>query len=172
MNNNGNGNLNNSELALQIGASRWEREIFDHLTQHIIQERELLAEYVDAATETESRALAYLIDLLVEDERRHHRLFKQLALSLKASAELQPDSPPVPRMDFDKENRIEVLEVTERLLEREEGDLLELKHLCKELSDVKDTTLWGLLVELMERDTDKHIAILRFAQRHARHAIS
>jgi hypothetical protein len=75
-------------------------------------------------------------------------------------------------MDFDKENRAEVLEVTERLLEREEGDLLELKRLRKELSDVKDTTLWGLLVELMERDTDKHIAILRFARRHARHPIS
>jgi hypothetical protein len=150
----------------------WEREIFDPVTQHIVQERELLAEYVNSATETESRALAYLIDLLVEDERRHHRLFKQLALSLKSSAELQPDSPAVPRMDFDKENRAEVLEVTERLLEREEGDLLELKRLRKELSDVKDTTLWGLLVELMERDTDKHIAILRFARRHARHPIS
>ncbi|MBF6557651.1 MAG: hypothetical protein IVW52_16125 [Acidimicrobiales bacterium] len=171
MNNNGNGNMD-SELALPIGASRWEREIFDHLTQHIIQERELLAEYVDAATETESRALAYLIGLLVEDERRHHRLFQQLALSLKASAELQPDSPPVPRIDFDKENRAEVLEMTERLLEREEGDSLELKRLRKELSDVEDTTLWGLLVELMERDTDKHIAILRFAQRHARRPVS
>jgi rubrerythrin len=171
MNNNGNGNMD-SELALPIGASRWERGIFDHLTQHIIQERELLAEYVDAATETESRALAYLIGLLVEDERRHHRLFKQLALSLKASAELQPEGPPVPRIDFDKENRAEVLEMTERLLEREEGDSLELKRLRKELSDVEDTTLWGLLVELMERDTDKHIAILRFAQRHARRPVS
>jgi rubrerythrin len=172
MHNDGSGNPDDSTLAPPIGASPWEREIFDHLTQHIVQERDLLAEYVNAARETESRALAYLIDLLVEDERRHHRLFKQLALSLKSSAEMRPDSPAVPRMDFNKENRAEVLEVTERLLEREEGDSLELKRLRKKLSEVRDTTLWGLLVELMERDTDKHIAILRFAQRHAKHPVS
>jgi rubrerythrin len=159
-------------LVPPIGASVWERGVFDHLTQHIVQERGLLEEYVKAARETESKALAYLIDVLVEDERRHHHLFKQLAQSLKSAAELRPDSPDVPRMDFHKENRAEVLEVTERLLEREESDALELKHLRKELSDVKDTTLWGLLVELMERDTDKHIAILRFAHKHAKHPVS
>ncbi len=161
-----------SSLAPPMGASLWEREIFDHLTDHIVQERGILAEYVNAAKETESEALAYLINLLIEDERRHHGLFKQLAQSLKSDAELRSGSPEVPRMDFDRENRAEVLEVTGRLLKREENDLRELKRLRKELSDVKDTTLWGLLVELMERDTDKHIAILRFAHRHAKHPVS
>ena len=28
------------------------------------------------------------------------------------------------------------------------------------------TTLWGLLVELMQRDTDKHIAVLTFVKKH------
>lgn len=161
-----------SSLAPPIGASSWEREIFDHLTKHIVQERELLDEYAHAARKTKSKALAYLINLLVEDERRHHGLFKQLAQSLKSGAELRPESPEVPRMDFHKESRAEVLEVTERFLKREEDDLRELRHLYYELSDVNNTTLWGLLVELMERDTDKHIAILRFAYRHAKRPVS
>ena len=94
-------------LAPPLGASQWERTLFDHLTTHIVQERELLEEYVRAAAHTESKALAYLINWLIDDERRHHDLFMQLALSLKASAELQADSPEVPRMDFD-ENTVEV----------------------------------------------------------------
>ena len=31
---------------------------------------------------------------------------------------------------------------------------------------MKDTSLWSLLVDLMERDTQKHIAILTFARNH------
>lgn len=153
-------------LAPPLGASPWERTLFDHLTTHIVQERELLEEYVRAAAHTESKALAYLINWLIDDERRHHGLFMQLALSLKASVELQADSPEVPRMDFD-ENTVEVLDTTRRLLHQEEQDLCELKALRRDLRDVKDTTLWDLLVELMQRDTDKHIAILRFAHSHA-----
>jgi rubrerythrin len=154
-------------LAPPLGASQWELRLFDHLTTHVVQERELLEEYVRAAADTESTALAYVINWLIDDERRHHLLFRQLASSLKASAELRADSPEVPRMDFDKENREEVLEVTRRLLHHEEQDLRELKTLRRDLSEVKDTTLWDLLIELMQRDTDKHIAILRFAHNHA-----
>ncbi len=153
-------------LVPPIGASTWERALFDHLTTHIARERKLLEEYVRAAADTKSKALAYLIRWLIEDERRHHGLFMELALSLKASAELQAESPEVPRMDFDK-NTVEVLDTTRQLLRHEEQDLRELKALRRELKHVKDTTLWDLLVELMQRDTDKHIAILRFAYSHA-----
>lgn len=151
-----------------VGASVWEREVYAHLSEHVRQEQGLLEEYVNAAAGTESKALKYLINLLVDDERRHHILFKQLAASLMSESELRPEEPQVPRMDFDKENRAEVLELTKRLLDREQADMSELKRLQGALSDVKDTTLWSLLVELMERDTDKHIAILRFARQHAK----
>ena len=43
-----------------------------------------------------------------------------------------------------------------------------LRGLAKQLKDVKDTTLWHLLVELMEADTAKHIRILEFIKGHAR----
>ena len=49
-------------------------------------------------------------------------------------------------------------------MEGKKQDPRELKKLQKELRDVKDTTLWSLLVDLMQRDTEKHIAILDFAQ--------
>ena len=74
--------------------------------------------------------------------------------------------PQVPYLDFNRTNQEAVLDLTETLLEKEQQDALELKRLQRELRDVKDTTLWGLLVDLMERDTQKHIAILKFVKKH------
>lgn len=150
-----------------LGASGWEQDLYAHLTEHVQNERGLLEEYVAAADATGSKAFAYLVKLLIEDERRHHVLFEELAASLKTTAELGGQDPVVPWMDFDRVDPANVRGLTDRLVEREQQDLRELKKLQKELRDVKDTTLWSLLVDLMQRDTDKHIAILRFARAHS-----
>jgi rubrerythrin len=148
------------------GASAWEQDLYAHLTNHVWNERALLEEYVAAADATGSKAFAYLVKLLIADERRHHVLFEELAASLKSEAELRREDPVVPFMDFDRVDPANVRALTKQLMEREQQDLQELKKLQKDLRDVKDTTLWSLLVDLMQRDTDKHIAILRFARDH------
>lgn len=148
------------------GASPWEIGLLAHLTDHASAERELLDEYAAAAKETESKALAYLVNLLLEDEIRHHKFFEQLAQSLRTMVELGVD-PAVPYLDLHRADRTTVLDVARRLLEREQADSGELKRLQRELRSVKDTTLWSLLVDVMRRDTEKHIAILRFVEKHA-----
>ena len=127
----------------------------------------MLEEYVAAAEGTQSKALAYLVNLLVEDEHRHHRFFNELASSLKSEAELSGVEPVIPRLDLRLVDSDDLVETTRRLLEHERSDAAELQRLHKELRDVQDTTLWGLLVEVMQRDTEKHIAILRFVADHA-----
>jgi rubrerythrin len=148
------------------GASVWERDLWDLLTKHVREEKHLLVTYSTLADETRSEAFAYLVNLLVEDEIRHHRIFAELAASLKIQAELGGESTIIPSMDFANADAAGVLEATEQLLGREEQDLRDLKRLENELHDVKDTTLWSLLIDLMQRDTQKHIAILRFARDH------
>lgn len=150
------------------GVSPWERDLYKHLVNHVETERDLLEGYRAAAQESPSKALHYLINLLIEDEVRHHRVFGELAASLRAESMLGGEEPAVPPMDFDRANYQEVAALTDRLLEKELEDQVELRRLRRELRLVKDTTLWSLLVELMERDTQKHVAILRFAKRHAR----
>ncbi len=157
-----------SNISRPIGASAWEADLFTHLSSHAETERGLLDEYATAAKQTESKALAYLVNLLIEDEIRHHRVFEQITESLRTLAELSGEDPEVPEMDFQKANRALVLDVTRRLLTRERADARELKRLQRELRDVRNTTLWSLLVDTMRRDTEKHIAILRFVDRHAR----
>ena len=148
------------------GASVWEEELYQHLSSHEQTERGLLVEYQEAAANSQSPAFEYLAGLIVEDEIRHHRVFRDLASALKTDAELRPEQPAVPRMDHWGPNAARVLELTDKLLERERADERELHHLARQLKDVKDTTLWQLLVRLMEMDTAKHVEILDFVKRH------
>jgi len=149
------------------GPSVWERELYAHLTTHVEAEQGLLEEYRAAAEASSSKALRYLVDLLIQDEIRHHRIFVELADSLKAEALMMGTDPIIPVIDFGRGKQNAVIDLTERLLEKERQDEHDLKTLHRQLRDVKDTTLWDLLVDLMERDTQKHIAILRFARKHA-----
>ncbi len=59
---------------------------------------------------------------------------------------------------------------TDQLLEAERADARDLKQLAKNMKDVRETTLWGLLLELMQDDTSKHIKILQFIRDRAEHA--
>lgn len=154
-----------------VGASVWEEDLYEHLTTHEDNERELLLEYQDAASRSQSKAFKYLVSLIVEDEIRHHRVLRELAESLRADAEMRSEDPTVPRLDhWGPDGRL-VAELAQRLEDHEEQDLKLLRHLGDELEDVKDTTLWKLLVKLMEMDTAKHIEILKFTRRHARKSL-
>lgn len=155
-------------MSSPLRASVWERKMFDHLVNHTRREGAMLAEYVEAAEGTDSKAFAYLINLLMEDERRHHRFFNDLASSLKTDSELSGEEPVIPWLDLDRIERTELVRMTKELLDHERSDAAELRRLRKELRDVEDTTLWSLLVDIMERDTDKHIAILKFVIDHAK----
>jgi hypothetical protein len=148
------------------GASVWETELYSHLTTHIDKEQVMLEEYASAAQATESKAFAYLVQLLLDDERRHNHAFVALASSLKTEAELSGDQPEIPYLDLDRADRAKIREITERLLRCEHDDAAALKRLHKDLQDVEDTTLWDLIVNIMRKDTDKHIAILEFILHH------
>jgi hypothetical protein len=151
-----------------VGASIWEEELYDHLTSHEQIERGLLVEYQEAAAKSQSPAFQYLVSLIVEDEIRHHRVFQELASALRTEVEMRPEQPAVPRLDLWRSDAAQIIDLTKRLLERERSDARELHRLAGELKDVKDTTMWHLLVKLMEMDTAKHIEILEFVERHAK----
>ncbi len=148
------------------GPSAWERQLYSHLKEHVESERGMLERYAKVAEQAESKAFAYLVKLLIDDEIRHHRLFNELASTLETEALMRSEDPAVPYMDFQRADRNAVLDGARELLAGEERDVGELKRLQREMRDVKDTSLWSLLVELMQRDTEKHIAILKFVVDH------
>ena len=145
-----------------LGASVWEQEVFDHLSEHSATEAGIIDEYKALASDTASPAFAYLVNVILEDESRHHRVLGELAQSVRAFAELSMEPGAIPFLDMPRADHDRVLEATERFLEVEREDMRELETLAKTLKPVRDTTLWYLLVKLMEEDTEKHIRILKF----------
>lgn len=150
-----------------IGASVFEQELYDHLTAHLAGEGEALQAYESLAERTESEAFAYLARLILDDERRHHRMLADLAETIRVSSEMAPGTPPIPYLDLHKD-REAILEATDVLLAVEEEDERELKRLTKELADFKDTSLWPLVLEIMRADNAKHRMILTFVRKHAK----
>jgi len=151
-----------TDVATPPGLSVWEADLLTHLNQHMEQEGALLAKYRDLAGQCDADYFQYCVELIVEDEMRHHRLFSELGNAIRGAVE-RTDGLAVPTVR-NASNPDELLAATKELLERERADEKELKRLSKNLRDLRGTSVWPVLVEVMERDTEKHQSILRFLE--------
>ncbi|MGA2295894.1 MAG: hypothetical protein ABSG24_11860 [Acidimicrobiales bacterium] len=158
-------------MAKLLGASDWEAELYEHLTTHEATEATMLGEYREVAQASSSKAFRYLSDLIIEDEIRHHRIFRDLAAALKNDVEIDPEEPAMPNIGNWGHDAATVLKLTEALLDNERDDAKELRRLASELKELKRESLWQLMVNLMEMDTAKHIEILKFVRRSARSSL-
>lgn len=147
------------------GASVDMRELVELIVRHGTEEGALLSTYEQLATQAPDESVRYLINLILEDERRHHRLLAELGNAIAWGVGQAPGST-VPRLP----GRIEgaLLEQTQRLRKSEEADARALQSLRRRLKPFADTTLWVLVIDLMLLDTKKHATILRFLERRRR----
>jgi len=146
------------------GASVEEQELVDMLTAHAGHEEALLDSCERLAQKTASPAARYLMKLICEDERRHHRLLAELANAI--AWESNPDTPARSVPDITPKSDGELMRQTRALLKVELLDRAELRRLKKRFRPYRDTTLWSLLVDVMLCDTEKHVLILRFMRAH------
>jgi sugar phosphate isomerase/epimerase len=149
-----------TERSKPHGLSLSEEELFEHFSSHGRTEGAILAEYERLVADADADWVSYMGKLILEEETRHHQVFEELANSLRASVER--DAGPVVPFVTRVASPSELLGATERLLKAEERDARELKRLARKLRDRKGLSLWPLLVELMQRDTEKHQVILGF----------
>jgi hypothetical protein len=148
------------------GLSILEEGLYRHFTEHVSSEADLLASYRDLAEAPDTPETArYLIRLVVEDEERHHRLFHEMTAALGSGIAWAHDPDAVPELSYGPPSRA-LEEVTGRFLAAERADQKQLRALRKELRPFRDTSLWALLVELMEHDTAKHIRVFTFLRDH------
>ncbi len=149
------------------GASVETRDLVDLLVRHGNDEGGLLAEYEEVAANSSDEATRYLVELILEDERRHHRLLAELANAMAwEMATISPESS-TPWLSHPTER--ELLAKTRQLLSAERADYRELRRIRRRLRPYARTTLWALIIDLMLLDTKKHATILRFLERRRRH---
>jgi len=157
------------ERALQglraTGASTTMRSLVELLARHGSEEGRLLEEYDRLSETTSDPAARYLVAVIMEDERRHHRMLVDMATAM-AWGTLGGVETSVPPLGWQMDE--DLLAATRRLRDQEEADRHELQALRKRLRPFEETTLWALIVDLMLLDTQKHSTILRFLERHSR----
>jgi rubrerythrin len=124
---------------------------------HVREEARFLEAYEQLCKGIEDPGARFLIELILEDERRHHGIFERLAES--ARSDTASSSPPIPSPT--REEAESILEPTKRFLEAEIEDRGHLRDLAKQLDGAGDN-LWSLLIELMDLDTRKHVRILEY----------
>jgi len=149
-----------------IGASVFEESLFTHLMCHVNREAGIVDAYEQLAATNGSKAFGYLARMIVQDERHHHALFRDLADAIRDDVELRDPIQGVPRLDHWGDDTAAIAEATERFIAIEQEDAAELRRLERHLRDMRDTTLWQLLVRTIAADTHKHLMILRFVRDH------
>jgi len=152
-----------------IGASVFEQEAFDALVAHEKDEEEVITAYEAFATETESKVVRFLIELIVEDERRHHKVLEQLANTIRAQSTFEETGTRVPYLDVHRRRDRAVLETTKRFLEVERKDRSHLKDLAKTV-EACGGEVDAFVVNLLRMDTERHIQILKFIEHLVRHS--
>jgi hypothetical protein len=148
------------------GASVAATEVVHALDRHGREEAELLTRYERYVEQTGSPVARYLVRLIVDEERRHHRMLEELANTIAwghfgDDDRIELPSPPVRRSGSDRALRAE----TRALLRHERQDRRQLRRLGRRLRTYGDVPLWNLLIELMKYDTEKHVSILRFIEK-------
>jgi rubrerythrin len=149
-----------------VGLSVWDQELYGALIDHIDAESDLLARYEGLAADHPGH-VQFLLELIADDEARHHRIYEQWADTIKDLGVMFVPEDGVPNLsrEPDPERLIAALD---ELIAFEKRDARQLKELQKTLKDVRQTTIWALLPELMALDTEKHVRILEFLREHAR----
>jgi hypothetical protein len=148
------------------GLSVSEARLLERLQAHIDGEAALLVAYEELGKECDAEYVRYLTGLIMDDEVRHHAMLTELLDTIRSSVERVPPERQLPHLRPPADGEALVEAVT-RLAEFEREDAHDFRQLQKELHDVRDTTIWSLVVELMQLDTEKHIRILHFIKDHA-----
>ncbi|MGH8926431.1 MAG: hypothetical protein ACRDWA_17670 [Acidimicrobiia bacterium] len=141
----------------------WAQQLTHYLQEHMDTEREALRSYAHLAEETRSDRVRFLIQMVIDDEVRHHRLFQDMVHWMRSEHSGRDDIET--RIGKDAavgvgDEREHLVELTEKLLDLERDDERELKELQKIVTEVEDTAWWSSLVEAMRLDTRKHIMLM------------
>lgn len=137
-------------------------ELLEAVEAHIVAERESVDSYRGLATSTIDPVVALLLQLMLEDEERHHELLRRIAASLRDalrwthSREALP--PPGPFRDVQTK---EAADSFQGFARHEREAAVRFRRLARTQRDLHGGLL-SLLFEAMAADSDKHHRILRF----------
>ena len=137
----------------------FEQSVLPHLERHGEDEGAILESYrLVVERSSAGEVIQFLVKLILDDEKRHHQVFAQMANEFRSFLWEIPVEPSSPTLETHADP--DLLAETKRLLAFEKKDAQEPKRLRQILKSGQPSSLNPLMVELMLLDTAKHIAIL------------
>ena len=134
-----------------VGATIGQQELFDVFLAHERDKEEVVSAYEIRAEKAPSDAVRYLVRLILDDEKRHHRVVFELAETIRADATFERRGARIPHLDVHRRD-YSLLEETERFLALERKDRAELKHVARKVRSVGGAVA-GFVVDLLKSDT-------------------
>ncbi len=137
------------------------------LEAHASAEAHDLADCQSLAQHSKDPVTRLLIDMIVDDERRHHTLLLSMVRRLQEEVEFVPSPGALPvATNTDTTSSDPKLATAVRALIRDEHEgARHLRHIARQEPQVYDG-LYALLLETIARDSEKHATILQFILRH------
>ncbi len=141
------------------GGVEW---LLDAVERHATSEQDALAQYAYLRTASDDPVIALVMQLILDDEERHHGLLKRIEATLRDALNwtrsqdaLPTPAPPQQSVTTD------LVETTHGLIQEERTGARYLRDLAQREKDVS----WGLpsaLIEMMAMDSEKHARLLQF----------
>ncbi len=142
---------------------------FEHLLtaieEHAKKEEGAIVSYHTLAADFADPVLAQIMRLLAEDEERHHRVLREMALVVRANVERWPAAAaPAPHSGLPPRELEATISILREAMRDENSGIRELRSLARTYGD-RYGGLLALLFELMALDSRKHARMLRFVTR-------
>ena len=129
---------------------------------HIAAETDTVREYRRLADTSPDPAVRLLMQLVLEDEERHHGLLERMAARIRNTLYWTHSAGALPTGSGPTgENARQELRAIERFARQEQEGVRHLRELARRDGDLHNG-LFGLLLETMAMDSEKHQRILRF----------
>lgn len=148
-----------------VGASPSDQELYERFRRHAEHEGAVIDEYRRLAEDTTSPDVRYLLELIIDDEERHHQVVDEMARTLRTHAASGDGSAPVPALAFRHHDAAALRQATRHFIRLEADDRRQLRRLRRHLRHQRDSSLRPLLARILLADTQKHLMILRFLAR-------
>jgi rubrerythrin len=141
------------------GSVEW---LLDAVERHVSAEQDALAQYEYLRTASGDPAIALVMQLILEDEERHHGLLKRIEATVRDALEWTHSPAALPTTAPPQQPvTSELLESATFLIKEERTGARYLRDLAHREKDVS----WGLpslLIDMMAMDSDKHARLLQF----------
>ena len=138
------------------------------MESHAAQERDSMDDYRRLAATVGDPVVAMLMQMVLEDEERHHALLQRMALTLHDNLNWTHSSAALPThaptgAGPDGATTREAIAATRAFVDEERQGARYLRKLAHDERDIHGG-LFSLLLETMAMDSEKHEHVLRFIQ--------